>query len=264
MRWSKFLFPMLVLAACERGVPAPEQVQAAPKPVRDSMHVLYPFATVDSSAAAAIAAASADDRGVLIPVITNAPIGLPRNLEISSEPDAAANVVAYVDFFAVPDGGWSDTLRSVTPNLFGQLTRAGHEDYGLPFDSVSGQWARVIYGYTAGGREHKGWVQLKQDSVGVITYDQMMMQYQSWFADPGSVTLYDQPNGTPVNFPLDQGYSMQVVNLSGPWIGVRLTVPDTTACSGDESAPVRARALLWVRRVNNNPQGQIWSAVAGC
>ena len=263
MHWSRIIVFAGVVAACERSE-APEAAQPAAKPARDSMHVLYPFATVDSSAAAAIAAATSDDRGVVIPIITQAPIGVPRNLEISSEPDAAANVVAYVDFYSMAEGGWRDTLRAVTPNLFGQLTRAGHEDYGLPFDSVTGAWARVIYGYTADGREHKGWVQLKQDSVGAITYDQMMMQYQSWFADPGSVTFYDQPNGNVVNFPLDAGYSMQVVNLSGPWIGVRVVVPDTTACSGDPSARVQRRALLWVKRVSNNPQRQIWSAVAGC
>src|SRR5688572_8415896 len=187
MHWSRIVLLLGVVAACERSQTA-EEVQPAAKPARDSMHVLYPFATVDSSAAAAIAAATSDDRGVVIPIITQAPIGVPRNLEVSSEPDAAANVVAYVDFYPMAEGGWRDTLRAVTPNLFGQLTRAGHEDYGVPFDSVAGTWARVIYGYTADGREHKGWVQLKQDSVGVLTYDQLMMQYQSWFADPGSVT----------------------------------------------------------------------------
>lgn len=252
------------LGACE-GAGDGEQARVALKPARDSMHVLYPFATVDSSAAAAIAAATADDRGVVIPVITSAPVGFPRNLEISSAPDSTANVVAYVDFFANAEGGWTDTLRALTPNLFGQLTRAGHDDYGLPFDSVAGSWAQVIYGYTADGREHKGWIHLKQDSVGLITYDQMMMQYQSWFADPGSVTLYDRPGGTVVPpFPFELGYSMQVVSVSPEWIQVKLVVPDTTECSGDPKATVRGRALLWLKRESNNPQRQIWSAVAGC
>jgi hypothetical protein len=253
-----------LVTACDRQA-APEQARVAHKPPRDSMHVMYPFATVDSTAAAAIAAATSDDQGVVIPIITSAPIGFPRNLEVSSEPDSTASIVAYVDFFANPDGGWTDTLRAVTPNLFGQLTRAGHEDYGLPYDSLVGAWARVIYGYTADGREHKGWVQLKKDSVGVITYDQLMMQYQTWFADPASVVLYDQPNGKPVNLPLEHGsYSLRVVSVSPEWIGVQIVVPDTTECSGNPAAPVRGRALLFLRRESSNPQKQLWSAVAGC
>jgi hypothetical protein len=264
MHWSRLLFVAALVAACDRQA-TPEEAKVAHKPARDSMHVLYPFATVDSTAAAAIAAATADDRGVVIPIITAAPIGLPRNLEVSSDPDSTANVIAYVDFYARPDGGWSDSLRSVTPNLFGQLTRAGHEDYGLPFDSLFGAWARVTYGYTADGREHKGWVHLKKDSVGVVTYDQIMMQYQSWFADPASVVLYDQPNGRVVPpFPFELGYSMRVVSVTPEWIGVHLVVPDTTECSGNPSAPVRGRALLYLRRESSNPQKQIWSAVAGC
>jgi hypothetical protein len=263
MHWSRLLLLAAMVAGCGRQ--ATTEARVAHKPPRDSMYVLYPFATVDSTAAAAIAAATSDDRGVVIPITAAAPVGLPRNLEVSADPDSTANVIAYVDFYAMPDGGWSDSLRSVTPNLFGQLTRAGHEDYGLPFDSLFGAWARVTYGYSAEGREHKGWVHLKKDSVGVVTYDQIMMQYQSWFADPASVTLYDQPNGRAVPpFPFELGYSMRVVSATPEWIGVHLVVPDTTECSGNPSAPVRGRALLYLRRESSNPQKQIWSAVAGC
>lgn len=228
------------------------------------MHAVQPFADLDSAAGAAIATAMADDRGIVFPVMAAPPTGTPPGMVLREDGDEEAPIVAYLDFQARPEGGWSDAMRAVKPDLYGQLTRVSHDDYGMPADSVRAGWARVIYGYTRAGEEQRAWVRLKRDSVQLATYDSLMTAYPSWFTDPSAVTFYEQPNGPAKTFPLEPSYGLSVQAVLGPWIRVHVTVPDTTECSGDPAAIVERRATLWVPRVNKNKQRQIWSAVAGC
>jgi hypothetical protein len=263
MRLRNLMLLVLAVSACEqtdRGRDAGATGQAAPA----ELHVVKPFADLDSASGAAIARAMADDRGVVFGAQATWRNGVPPNLVVRAQPDPAAPVVARLEFHGQGAGGWIDTLRAAQPDLFGQLTRASHEEYGLASDSVRNGWARVVYGYARDGAEHRGWVELQPDSLQLASYDSLMLTYPSWFTEPAAVTFHRQPNGAVAAFSLEPSYSVHPQSVIGPWIRVHVVVPDTTTCSGDPAAPVQRSATLWVRRVNDNGQRQLWSAVAGC
>lgn len=221
LKSPSFWILVLLLSACADRPPEAGQTTTPPPPERSTMHAVLPFADLDSAAGAAIAAVMADDRGIVYPVSGAPPTGTPGGLVIRQDRNAGAQIVAYLDFHSGSDGGWTDTLRATVPDLYGQLARAGHEDYGLAADSVHDGWARVIYGYLLSGEEQRGWVRLKRDSVQLATYDSLMMQYSSWFANPAAVTFYQQPNGPTTTFSLDPSYAMSVQAVLGPWIRVQ-------------------------------------------
>ena len=188
----------------------------------------------------------------------------PAELTILNDTSHEVQTIARLRFYALPDGGMTDTLWVRRPDLFGDLERATHEHYGLQASSRHGGWARVNYAYDADGVAQEGWVQIVPGKVHYASYDSLMQSVSTDFSDPAAARFYDRPGGTGVRVSLEPSHALKVLEPRAGWIRIILTVPDTTECTGDPNATVTRRDTVWVPRVNASGRRQLVSAVAGC
>ena len=233
-----------------------------------------PLADLNELETGAIQRARGDDLGVVYVPGTAFRAGDAAELIIRADSNGRAPIVSYINFVNMPDGGWHTVHAANTPALFGELERAGHEDYGLPGQKMSERWARVVYAYDRAGKEQTGWIRLHTDTVKYMAYDAQLVEFDAHFTQPDSVQFFDAPNGSPVPFALIRrdaqtresadDYTVRVLRVQDGWYHVRVAVPDTSPCTGDEKAKVARRADLWVARTNRSGRRQMWAAVAGC
>jgi hypothetical protein len=279
------LFILLICCACGSGEASLERAEsvaatdsfAAKVMSADSIapgyYAVQPLADLTELENEQITRARGDDRGVVYSPAGSWSGNHPPDLIIRSDSSVTAPMVSYVKYESMSDGGWRSVHAANQPQLFADLERAGHEEYGLPGERLSERWARVIYAYTRTGQEQTGWVQLKPDTLVFTAYDEQLFDFDVHFAHPDSVEFFDRPQGNRVPFSLtttdsvtgeNPDYTLRVLELRDDWIRVAVSVPDTAACGGDENAKVTRRADVWVMRVNRRGQRQLWAAVAGC
>lgn len=193
-----------------------------------------------------------------------------HELSVRQKPSAAAPVVAYLGTVKRADG-LHRIYAAHEPDLMNEVKRVSHEEYGLVADLVQGGWVRAIYGYTRSGQVRKGWVRLSLGQAEYKSYDEQILENDVWFEKPGTVELFDRPNGRRVPFSLGAtaaepagDYTLEVLSIKGAWIEVQLSVPDTNPCSGNPHAKVEGRTRAWVRRHDRRGRYQIGHAAGGC
>jgi hypothetical protein len=278
---------LLLPAACDRDQRVPSGNASAASAVGDTttpavitadtilpgFFAVQPLADLNALENDRIARARGDDIGVVYAPGTAWRVSGPAELIIRSDSNERATIVSYVNFVNMPDGGWRTVHAGRDSAVFGDLERAGHEDYGLPGQQINERWARVVYGYNRAGEERSGWIRLHTDTVKYTAYDAQLFEFDTRFTNPDSVEFFDAPNGNPVPFPLTRrdatgesadDYTVRVLRVQDGWYHVRVAVPDTAPCTGDEQAKVTRRADLWVTRTNRSGRRQMWAAVAGC
>ena len=236
--------------------PAPATVSAEPR-----LHPVQPQFQLRDSAAEAAERAEARALGIVYSMFADT---LPAELAVLNDTSGEVRTVARVRFYQMASGGWADTIWANQPGLYGTLTRASHEEYGLQTLGVSGNWAQAIYAYNEAGDPQLGWVRLVPRRVQHVAYDSLLFQYTSDLLNPDAAVFYDKPEGKPVKVSLEPNYSLDVLQVAGEWIRIALAVPDTAECTGDPSATVARRDTVWVPRINKNGYRQLYSAVAGC
>ncbi len=200
-------------------------------------------------------------KGVVVPAYTRV---VPDELTVLNDTAHEVQTIARVRFYPRSDGGWTDTVWTRETNLFSNLLRATHEDYGLPVVSRQGAWLRVHYAYAADGTPRAGWVRLADGKTAYHDWDQQMFDFSTSLAQPETTEFYSAPNGAQVQMDLPSSHTLQVLRVAGDWIQVQLMQPDTSACTGDETLTVRRRDTVWVRRYNTQGLRQLQSAFAGC
>ena len=199
--------------------------------------------------------------GVVVPVYGER---APRELAVTNDTVYEVQTIARLRFYPRPDGGWTDTLFAREPNLFHQLVRATHEDYGLPVVARHGEWLRVHYAFAADGSPMAGWVRLAEGQTAYHDVNEQMSEFSTSLADANNTEFFRQPNGQRVQVDLRPTHMLEVLRIDGDWIQVALLRPDTTPCTGDPQLHVRAGDTVWVRRYNAQGRRQLHSAVAGC
>jgi hypothetical protein len=254
-----------LVAACEpppQKAPPPAQPPAAvPVPVAQArFHIAQPlYELADTSGRVERTLAQA--RGVVVPTYVRP---APRELSVINDTMREISTLARVRFYPLPDGGWSDTIWTREPNLYGGLIRATHDDYGLPVLSRHGEWLRVAYAFAADGSTRAGWVRLVPGKLVYHDVDRQLLEFSTSLVQPEGTEFFAAPNGPQVHVDLAPSHTLQVVRIGGDWIQVVIMRPDTSACTGDESLQVLARDTVWVRRYDATGKRQLQSAIAGC
>lgn len=199
--------------------------------------------------------------GVVVPVYGEA---APQELSVVNDTAYEIQTIARVRFYLSPDGGWTDTLWTKEPNLYGGLIRATHEDYGLPVVGIRGRWLRVHYAYTEHGSPRQGWVRLVPGKSVYHDRDRQMFEFSTSLVDAAKTEFFGNPRGERVRVDPGSSHTLQVVRVAGDWIQIVLAQPDTSACTGDEDQKVTRRDTVWVRRFDTQGKRQLTSAIAGC
>ena len=199
--------------------------------------------------------------GVVVPTYGEA---APQELSVVNDTAYEIQTVARLRFYPRADGGWTDTLWTREPSLYGGLIRATHDDYGLPVVAVKGRWLRVHYAFAADGAARSGWVQLVPNKSVYHDRDRQMFEFSTDLADASSTEFYATPRGARVALDLTPSHTLRVLRVADGWIQVVLMRPDTSPCTGDEGLRVARRDTVWVRRFNAQGKRTLTSAVAGC
>lgn len=199
--------------------------------------------------------------GVVVPVYGEA---APQELSVVNDTAYEIQTIARVRFYPSADGGWTDTLWTKEPNLYGGLIRATHDDYGLPVVGIRGRWLRVHYAYSEDGSPREGWVRLVPGKSVYHDRDRQMFEFSASLVDPAETEFFGSPRGERVRVDPGSSHTLQVVRIDGDWIQIVLAQPDTSACTGDEDRKVTRRDTVWVRRFNMQGKRQLTSAIAGC
>jgi hypothetical protein len=260
---------LLALAGCEpppaRLPPAVTAEEKEPEPLpqvtaRSGYHIAQPlYELVDS--ADRVERRREQAIGVVVPVYGEA---APQELSVVNDTAYEIRTMARLRFYPRAEGGWTDTLWTREADLYGGLVRATHEDYGLPVTAVRGRWLRVDFAFDSLGAPRSGWVQLVPGKSVYHDRDQQMSEFSTSLVDPQGTTYYESPQGAEVQPAVGASHTLKVLQIRGDWIRVLIMQPDTSACSGDESVPVRQRDTVWVRRFNAQGKRQLTSAIAGC
>jgi hypothetical protein len=250
----------IALAATAAADGAPTQS------LRPGFHIVGPFSGSSMAEDAAIRDAKIQGTGS----VYLAGLHPAFELVVRQTPNPTAPAVAYLGLVDHADGGLNTVYAANEPDLMGELERVSHDHYGLVADLVKGDWVRAVYGYTRTGEVRRGWVHLALGRVEYKSYDTQILEHLTWFEHPASVELFDRPGGRRMRFPLrraadtESNYDLEVLSIRGSWIEVRVTVPDTSACSGNPEAKVERRTRAWVRRHDHRGRYQIAYAPAGC
>jgi len=261
----------VVLTACEPSPRAPAQgalsegtaetARAAPAALAQGrFHIARPLYELTDSLQR-VNRLRERAKGVVVPAFGE---GVPQELNVLNDTVYEIQTVARVRFYPSEAGGWSDTIWTRAPDLYAQLLRATHEDYGLPVTAVHGRWLRVDYAYAADGSPRAGWVYLAPGRAMYHDRDAQLREFSTTLANPDSAELVLTPGGRPLRVDMSAGYTLRVLRIEDEWIQVLLMRPDTSACTGNEGLRVTRRDTVWVRRFDARGMRQLTSAVAGC
>lgn len=200
-------------------------------------------------------------KGVVVPTYGQV---TPQELNVVNDTSYEIRTIARVRFYPLPDGGWTDTTWTSEPDLYTELVRATHDDYGLPVTEIRGRWLRVYYAFAEDGSPRSGWVHLVPGKSIYHDRDRQLFEFSSSLADSAGTEFFATPDGQPVAVDLRPSYTLSVLRVEKDWIQVVLMRPDTSACTGNENYRVARRDTVWLRRYNASGKRQLTSAIAGC
>jgi hypothetical protein len=259
---------LATLAACEPPPPPLQRVEAE-KPEVEPLpqvsgqiryHIARPLYELTDSADRAERFRE-QAIGVVVPTYGEA---APQELSVVNDTAYEIQTIARLRFYPRDDGGWTDTLWTREPGLYGGLIRATHEDYGLPVTEVRGRWLRVHYAFAADGSPRSGWVQLVPGKSVYHDRNRQMFEFSTDLVNPQETELHAGPGSRPIGVDMGNSHTLRVLRIQGDWVQVVIMQPDTSACTGDEDTRVTRRDTVWVRKFNAQGKRQLTSAIAGC
>ena len=259
---------LATLTACE-SPPPPSMRESAEKPEAEPLpqvsgqiryHVARPLHELTDSADRAERYRE-QAIGVVVPVYGEV---APRELSVVNDTAYEIQTIARLRFYPRDEGGWTDTLWTREPGLYGELIRATHDDYGLPVTKVRGRWLRVHYAFAADGSPRSGWVQLVPGRSVYHDRDRQMFEFSTDLANPQDTQLHASPGSAPASVHIGPSHTLRVLRIQGDWVQVVIMQPDTSVCTGDEDLKVTRRDTVWVRKFNAQGKRQLTSAIAGC
>jgi hypothetical protein len=191
--------------------------------------------------------------------------GLPRvdTLTIRERPSPASPVLAMVVFDERGPGEWYTLLAA--PGVQRNAAEIAYEELAVPFDSVAGHWAHVIYGRSATGQPQWGWVETSANGVRTLRWADLLRQHTLYLADPVAARFHASPGGPPVEIPLAPpnstwpDYDLEPIEAAGEWMQVRIVVP--SICSGLSGSRGR---VAWIQYLDSSGQPLVWPRTRGC
>lgn len=185
-------------------------------------------------------------------------------LLIRAEPHSSTSEQARFLLHNHSGSRWSYELQADPPARSNAVEFA-YEEAGLPFDSLAGSWARVIYGWPSDGAPLRGWVSLAGSQARPLFWADLLQQRNLFWEDPADARFYDAPGGSALEIRLSRpdvawaSYDLVPVRTDGPWMLVRVVVP--SVCS-DEGGSVER--LAWIRYLDPAGQPLLWARTRGC
>jgi imidazolonepropionase-like amidohydrolase len=193
------------------------------------------------------------------------PSGRPRidTLRIRGQPGPAAPLEAVIAFDERGPGGWYTVLAA--PGARRNLVEIAYEELALPFDSLAGGWARVIYGRSAAGLPLQGWVDTGLGGVRTLRWADLLPRHMLFLRDPQSAQFHDAPGGARLDIRLtppnaqEASYDLDPIATAGEWLQVRIVVPSN--CS---EQPGSAERVAWIRYLDATGRPLLWPRTRGC
>jgi hypothetical protein len=191
--------------------------------------------------------------------------GAPRidTLRICEQPTSSSATVAMVVFDERGPGSWYTLLAS--PGVRRNLVEIAYEELAVPFDSLSGSWAQVIYGWSPAGLPLRGWVATKIGEVRTLTWADLLPRHGLFLPDPETARFYVEPGGDRLDIGLtppkaaEADYDVNPIRTEGEWMEVRIVVP--SICSG---LPGPTERIAWIRYLDSTGRPLLWPRTRGC
>jgi cytosine/adenosine deaminase-related metal-dependent hydrolase len=191
--------------------------------------------------------------------------GAPRidTLRVREQPSSNVPFQAMVVFDERGPGGWYTVLAA--PGVRSNMVEIDYEELAVPFDSLTGSWARVIYGQSAAGHPLQGWIDTNAGGVRTLRWADLLPRYMLFLADPETAAFHHAPGGARLDIRLappnasEADYDLESIATAGEWMQVRVTVP--SRCSGE---PGSTEQLAWIRYLTSRGRPLLWPRTRGC
>jgi hypothetical protein len=215
------------------------------------------------------------DLGVGIVFFESSPLGeaaLPWADTMVIRADAAAEAPVVARFLLrVPEPfawGYAVETREAEVDAYG--LEFDYEVQGLAADSVSGSWARVLYGLHADGSPRRGWVPLEDGRTRFQRWSEILPDRPLFFRDDADLAFHDGPGGDRVAVELARrtpdprspfDYRLEALEVHGHWMKARLVTPDGS-CDPDVGA--ERDHVVWIEYVDAEARPRVWYYTRGC
>jgi imidazolonepropionase-like amidohydrolase len=191
--------------------------------------------------------------------------GLPRvdTLRIREQPNPSAPLQAMVVLDERGPGGWYTLLAG--PHVQRNLAEIAYEELAVPFDSLAGSWARVVYGRSAAGLPLRGWVDTRAGGVRTLRWADLLPKHALFFPDPAKARFHGAPGGALLDIPFTPpgasaaDFDLQPIRAEGEWMQVRVVVP--SVCSG---LPTATERTAWIRYLDSSGRPLLRARTRGC
>lgn len=223
-------------------------------------------------------AAPARDYGVGIISFAFSPapgVDLPAadTLVIYQRASVQSPVVARFLFVAPEALVWSYALETNEDDVQSNALEFDYEVQGLPLDSVTsgGEWVRVIYGMSARGVAHRGWVPAGVGQTQHLFWTEHLAENFLFFLrGEQSIVFFDRLDGERLQLELERSsigsdpafdYRLEPLEVDGRWMRVRVVTPNVP-CSPVQVEP-RER-VVWIEYLDERGRPRVWYATRGC
>jgi hypothetical protein len=215
------------------------------------------------------------DLGVGIVSFEPSPLGeaaLPwaDTMVIRADPVADAPVVARF-LFQVPEPfSWGYGLETGEAGVDSYGLEYGYEEQGLAADTVSGSWARVLYGLHTDGSPRRGWVPLEDGRTRFRFWSEILRDRPLFFRDDADLAFHEGPGGDRVAVELARrtpdprspfDYRLEALEVRGHWMKARLVTPDGSC---DSDVGVEREHVVWIEYLDAEARPRVWYYTRGC
>lgn len=172
-----------------------------------------------------------------------------------------AEISAYEKTFSV-------TGAAIVENA---LFEFAYEHFGLPVESIEGDWIKVRLGKDASGNYLSGWIS-NVPPVLVEKWDTYLPARAAFLATCDAPVLYKSPNGKAfsptVKYTYDNitktkrpDYRIEYLEVNGDWLKVQFVTP-SNLCKGVSQKTIITEG--WVPFLSNDKSPSVWFYPRGC
>jgi imidazolonepropionase-like amidohydrolase len=191
--------------------------------------------------------------------------GAPRidTLRIREHPSSAAPLRGMLIFDERGPGDWYTLLAA--PGTRRNLVEIAYEELAVPFDSLAGSWARVVYGQSTAGGPLRGWIDTEIGEVRTLWWADLLLKHGLFLADPAVARFHSGPEGGVLGIRLvppgstQSDYDLEPIQAEGVWMQIRVVVPST--CSG---LPPASERIAWIRYMDAAGRPLLQARTRGC
>jgi hypothetical protein len=189
-------------------------------------------------------------------------------LDLREAPDERGALVGRFELDMADGSQWTYRVLTRETGLRANLLEFGYEEWGIPLDSLSGEWARLILARGSDGHYRRGWARLGS-GAGLLLWREWLQERAQFFASRPE--LRDEPGGSDVAFPLTPtedawpsqwDHHLEPDSIRGEWVRVRVVTP-SDACGIEPELPVRD-TVGWIRTVDDRGRPLVWYYARGC